>query len=138
VADEPDSWTRGVMRGQPRPPLSTTRNLQGHEFCRHAASRALFNRQWPWLQLTLRTGLLDFRLYERPMAVDHLTHAATPSVVKIALRVEPDPVVERRTLQGDDLFAQNLRPERASALRHPPAQARTSSAGSRTRAARST
>jgi hypothetical protein len=36
---DPDSWTRRVMLCQPRPPLSTTRNLQGHELCRHAEWR---------------------------------------------------------------------------------------------------
>ncbi len=39
VEYEPDSWTRGVMLGQPRPPLSATRNLQASEFCRHVEWR---------------------------------------------------------------------------------------------------
>src|SRR4051812_1683720 len=36
---EPDTWTRGVMRCQPGPPLASAGNLQGHEFCGHAEWR---------------------------------------------------------------------------------------------------
>src|SRR4029453_7573179 len=32
---EPDTRARGVMPGQPRPPLPATRDSQGRQFCRH-------------------------------------------------------------------------------------------------------